>query len=179
MSDGWVCPQCGLDYDTILPPDAVAALRSYPRRYLELFPARDDDEKPAGVIRRRPEPAVWSALEYAAHVGAALGELANAIRVMTIEDNPTINEFNDPDVQVNEERWNEQSREEVLARLRDAADHAATVVENVPRDSWHRTAVFPWGDRDALTMARNAVHEGYHHLRDVDDVLKRVVGSPS
>jgi hypothetical protein len=30
-----------------------------------------------------------------------------------------------------------------------------------------------------LTMARNAVHEGAHHLRDVDRVLRAVVGRPS
>ena len=43
-------------------------------------------------------------------------------------------------------------------------------------DDWTRTATFPWGERDALTTARNAVHEGHHHLRDVERVLGVVRG---
>jgi hypothetical protein len=174
----YVCPQCGLDYDTILPPDAAVALRSFPRRYAELLPARDDDAKPDGVIRRRPEPTVWSALEYAAHVADVEDELAGAIKQMTTSDNPTIDTFADPDQAVVDKKYNEQERADVLARVKEACERAAGVVEAVPNDAWNKTAVFPWGERDALTMMRNAVHEGYHHLRDVADVLRRVIGQP-
>jgi hypothetical protein len=175
---GWKCPECGLEYDSILPADAVAALRSYPRRYKEQFPPRDDDEKPDGVIRRRPEPTVWSALEYAAHVADAVRELGDAVRVMTIQDHPTIGFF-DPDERAEQERYNERDRERVLSDLTAACEQAATNLADVDNKSWSRTATFPWGDRDALTMARNAVHEGYHHLRDIELVLRRVVGRPS
>ncbi|MBA3655646.1 MAG: DinB family protein [Actinobacteria bacterium] len=175
MSEGYVCPECGLDYDTILPPDAVVALRSFPRRYRELLPERDDDAKPDGVIRRRPAPGVWSALEYTAHVADVLDDLADAIRRMTTEDQPTLGGF-DPDARAGEARYNEQDREAVLGRLTDASEKAAAVVDAVPNDAWSRTATFPWGVRDALTMARNAVHEGSHHRRDVESVLARVVG---
>ena len=177
MSDGWVCPECGLDYDTILPKDGETALRSYPRRYRELFPARDDDEKPDGVIRRRPEPTVWSALEYGAHVADAESELANALRRMTTEDNPTISDFADPDQKALDAKYNEQDRDEVLARLASACERMADTINAVANDAWRKNAAFPWGERDALTMMRNAVHEGYHHLRDVESVLRRVVGS--
>jgi hypothetical protein len=175
----YVCPQCGLDYDTILPVDAVTALRSFPRRYRELLPARDDDERPDGVIRRRPEPTVWSALEYAAHVADVEDELAGAIRTMTTQDHPTITGgMTDPDQQAIDAKYNEQDRDAVLERHKAACETAAQAIKDVPNDAWSRTAVFPWGERDALTIARNAVHEGYHHLRDVADVLRRVIGKP-
>jgi hypothetical protein len=174
----YVCPQCGLDYDTILPPDAVVALRSFPRRYGELLPPRDDDDKPDAVIRRRPEPTVWSALEYTAHVADVFDELADTVRRMTMEDHPTISDGMDPDQRAIDAKYNEQDREAVLAHLAEAADKMAQVIKNVPNDAWHRTATFPWGERDALTMMRNAVHEGYHHLRDVQSVLSRVIGQP-
>jgi S-DNA-T family DNA segregation ATPase FtsK/SpoIIIE len=178
MSSGYVCPQCGLDYDTILPADGVTALRSYPRRYRELMAARDDDDKPDGVIRRRPEPSVWSALEYTAHVADVEDELAGAIARMVREDNPTISDGMDPDQRAADARYNEQDREATLEHLRAACENAAKVVADVPNDAWSKMATFPWGDRDALTMMRNAVHEGYHHLRDVADVLRKVTGRP-
>jgi hypothetical protein len=37
-----------------------------------------------------------------------------------------------------------------------------------------RSGRFPWGERDVLTMIRNGVHEGKHHLRDVEQVLERL-----
>ncbi len=175
---GYVCPQCGLDYDTLLPVDAVAALRSYPRRYRELLPARDDDDKPDGVIRRRPEPTVWSALEYAAHVADVEDDLAEAIRRMTVEDHPTLAGGSDPDQRAIDAKYNERDREAVVTHLKDACERTAKVIADVPNNAWSRTATFPFGERDALTMARNAVHEGSHHLRDVAAVLSRVIGRP-
>ena len=173
----YVCPKCGLDYDTILPADGVAALRSYPRRYGELFPPRDDDEKPDAVIRRRPEPKVWSMLEYVGHVTDSVTVLGDAVRRMTVEDHPTLGFF-DPDEKAEQDHYNERDKDTALANLNAALERAADDVAGVDRNAWSRTAQFPWGDRDALTTMRNLVHEGYHHLRDVEDVLKQVVGRP-
>jgi hypothetical protein len=175
--NGWVCPECGLNYDTILPPDMVVALRSYPRRYREFFPPRDDDEKPDGVIRRRPAPGVWSALEYAAHVSDVFDELADVVQRMVKGSEPTMKHGLDPDARATEAKYNEQDRDAVLARLETSAEHMADVIARVPNDAWRRTATFPFGERDVLTMARNSVHEGYHHLRDIESVLSRVVGN--
>lgn len=174
----YVCPKCGLDYDTILPADGVAALRSYPRRYGEYFPDRDDDEKPDGVIHRRPEPTVWSMLEYLGHVTDSITVLADAVRRMTTEDHPTLGFF-DPDKRAEEERYNERAKDDAMQRFTAAASQAADVIANVDRNAWSKTAEFPWGERDALVTMRNLVHEGYHHLRDIEDVLKRVVGRPT
>jgi hypothetical protein len=175
---GYVCPECGLDYDTILPPDAVAAMGSYPRRYGELLPARDDDEKPDGVIRRRPAPEVWSALEYTMHVAEVVDALSDAVREMTSKDHPTLSDWPDPDARAVDAKYNERDREDALALLRAACEKAGSTFKGVPNDSWSKTAVFPWGERDAITMMRNAVHESYHHLRDVAKVLGQVVGRP-
>lgn len=178
MSISWTCPECGLKYDTILPADAAAAVRSFPRRYRELLPQRDDDEKPDGVIRRRPEPTVWSALEYTAHVADVFVELGRDVRRITTEDNPTITGGMDPDQLAIDAKYNEQDREAVLERLMAEAEAMATTIESVPNDAWSKTGTYSFGEREALDMARNAVHEGYHHLRDVQSVLSRVIGQP-
>ncbi len=174
----WVCPECGLDYDTILPPDAVVAVRSYPRRYAELLPPRDDDDKPDGVIRRRPAPEVWSALEYTAHMVDVFDDLADIVTKIVSGKHPVLDHGLDPDQQAIAAQYSQMDREDVLARLKASAENMANVIAKVPNDAWYRSSTFSFGERDALTMARNAVHEGYHHLRDVESVLSRVVGQP-
>ncbi|HUP86751.1 MAG TPA: DinB family protein [Acidimicrobiales bacterium] len=167
---GYVCPECGLAYDTINPPDAKVAIRSYPRRYRSaLAGALDADE---GLVRRRPVPATWSALEYTVHVADLFEEFGAGFERMYEEDKPTITDLWDPDERVVSERYNEQDPSLALERLAAAAEALAKVLDRVDADSWGRTATFPWGERDLLTMTRNAVHEGSHHLRDVERVLE-------
>src|SRR3954453_1952587 len=51
------CPACGFDGDTVSPADAIAALRSYPRRYRALLiPPGDEDGD--GIVREGKDPAL-------------------------------------------------------------------------------------------------------------------------
>ena len=174
---GYVCPECGLDYDTISPPDAKVAIRSFPRRYRSAIAAALDDETDEGLVRRRPDPATWSALEYTLHVADLYESFAPAFRQMYEQDRPTITGMWDPDERVAAERYNEQDPNAALDRLGRAAEELARVLDRVDAESWSRIGVFPWGERDLLMMTRNAVHEGSHHLRDVERVLEAARGA--
>jgi len=59
-----------------------------------------------------------------------------------------------------------------------ACDELASVLEAVLADDWARTGLVAGVARDALTLARDGVHEGAHHLRDVQRVLAAVRGRP-
>ncbi len=172
MSDAWVCPECGVDYGTLHPPFAINTIKSFPRRFTEaLAPAPgEDDEK---VIRTRPSPDVWSAIEYTAHVVDLMDEFASVIKQMFEENNPTIG-FTDPDEKVVSAKWNELPKEPLLAQLKANCGALVAQAERVDGPGWSRTATFPWGERDLLTMLQNAVHEGVHHLKDVEKVLAQV-----
>ena len=173
---GYVCPECGLDYDTVAPGDAKVAIRSFPRRYRSALAAAMEDDADAGLIRRRSEPAVWSALEYAAHVADIFDVMADIVREMRLKDHPTLDMF-DADERAASARYAEQDPSEVLDRLAANAERLATEVDAVEPDEWtSRTATFPWGDRDVLAMVRNAVHEGSHHLRDIERALDAARG---
>ena len=174
MANGWVCPECGLDYDTISPHDTINAIRSYPRRYREALGDLDDPAR-VEMLRRRPAPTTWSALEYTAHVGDVLGWMAESFTRMLRETNPHI-DYWDPDERAAARRYNDAEPETVLEDLAANAERAATALEHATPDDWTRTATFEWGERDLLAMARNAVHEGAHHLRDVEAVLQQVRG---
>ncbi|MEY2477318.1 MAG: hypothetical protein QOG87_2633 [Actinomycetota bacterium] len=165
----YVCPECGLDYATISPADAAVAVRSFPRRFGEQLTAVDDRT----LLRKRPEPGVWSALEYTAHVRDMFDLMAATVGRMLREDEPSI-AFPDPDERAEREHYNDQDVERVLEGLADTAGRFARVIESTSVDDLSRTAVFPWGARDVLTMICNGVHEGKHHLRDAELVLRRL-----
>jgi len=175
MSDAWVCPECGLDYGTLHPPFAITAIKSFPRRYSEALAPSSGTEDNDAVIRTRPAPAVWSALEYSAHAADLMHEFTTILQRMNDEDKPEL-PFNDPDEQVVSQKWNEQAKDAVLERMKTGADALVKQAERVDAEGWKRTATFEWGERDLLIMLQNAVHEGVHHLRDVDNVLGQVRG---
>jgi hypothetical protein len=112
-------------------------------------------------------------LEYTAHVADLYGLFADVVTRMYAEDHPTI-DFWDPDERAASEGYGEMDPQAVLALLASNGERLSAAADRVDADSWHRTAVFPWGERDILTMVRNAVHEGTHHLRDVHKVLDAV-----
>ena len=169
---GYVCPECGLDYDTISPQDAKVAIRSFPRRYRSAVAGALEDDADEGLIRRRPDATTWSALEYTLHVADLYESFAPAFRQMYEQDRPTITGMWDPDERAVSERYNEQDPVQAVGRLDAAAEALAAVLDRADAESWSRTATFPWGERDLLTMTRNAVHEGSHHLRDIERVLE-------
>jgi hypothetical protein len=172
VSTGYVCPECGLDYDSVSPPDAKVALRSFPRRYRAALAGAMDDKSDEGLVRRRPDADTWSALEYTVHVADLFEFFAGALRRMYEETDPTIDMW-DPDARAASERYGEADPAATLDRLEAAAGALVDVLERVDPDGWSRTATFPFGSRDLLTMTRNAVHEGSHHLRDVERVLEQ------
>ena len=175
MAGGWVCPECGIDYDTLAPGDLGVAVRSYPRRFRSALTTFDDQEDEDALLRRSPSPGVWSALAYTAHVADVFAWHADALRRMLEAAAPTIASPGGDD-SAWEAAANASSRDAVLDRLEDEAARLASVMDDVRGGDWTRTATFAWGERDLLTTARNAVHEGHHHLRDVERVLGEVRG---
>jgi hypothetical protein len=175
MARGWVCPECGIDYDTLAPSDLAVAIRSYPRRFRSALTTFDEQEDEDALIRRKPDPATWSALAYTVHVADVLAWHADAIRRMLDADEPTIG-WSGGDASAWEADANASDRDAALERLGSEADRLASVLGDARGEAWTRTATFDWGERDLLTTARNAVHEGHHHLRDVERVLAAVRG---
>ena len=175
MRQRWACPDCGLDYSTISPGDALVAVRSFPRRYRALLTTLDQEEGPDSILHRRPEPGTWSAVEYTAHLADVIDDLAAAIRRVVVGDHPRVRRW-DPDQRAAEERYGEQDREQVLAALEAACARLAGVLDSVDPGDWTRSGTMDWGERDAVTLARDAVHEGAHHLRDLERGLRAVRG---
>lgn len=173
-----MCPDCGLEYDSISPQDAAAAVRSYPRRYRALLVAPGSLDGPDAVFRRRPHPSRWSALEYTAHVADRLDNLGPAVLRITRESSPAIDVF-DNDERAVAKAYNALERTEVLGWLDLACAELGSILADVLADDWTRAGVVGGVEKDALTLARDGVHEGAHHLRDVQRVMAAVRGRPA
>lgn len=165
FSEDYVCDECAMVYADHGPQDVAPAIRAVAPRWRELVTPVDEP-----VLRRRPDEDTWSPVEYGWHVGSGLSWMADAVGTMIEGTDEEIGWFgHEQDVREADPRSREL--DEITTRLDGATARLAAVLAQVDPDAWERTAAFPWGERDVLDTARNAVHEGEHHLHDVRRIL--------
>lgn len=173
MAESLVCGECGHADEAVTAADAIAALRRFGKRYraplTRFLPGEDGD----ALLRTRPAPDVWSALEYAAHVRDVYDWYDERIRRSLVEDRPVFESDHHEEVAVSR-RYNEDDPATVADELAANADRLADTLEAVPDDAWDRVHI-RWGEeRSVLLTARRAVHEGNHHLLDIGRVMRTV-----
>jgi len=167
------CDECGFDYEALAPDDVPAALRAFAKRYRaplsRFLPGEDGDS----LLRQRPAPDTWSALEYAAHVRDVLDSYHRWIGLILDEERPVL-EGPGPDDLAVERRYNEDDPAAVAEALAANANRLAATVEAVPADGWERVGLRRDEERSVLLHARRAVHEGSHHLLDIGRGMRAV-----
>ena len=172
---GWVCAECSFDHDATDPRSAADTVRSFAKRYraplTRSLPGEDLDT----VLRARPGPASWSALEYACHVRDALALYDHRIRLVLEEDRPSFPKMGRDEVAVARD-YNGQDPVTVADELATAAERLASRLDAVPDAGWRRVGVREDLEMSVEWMARNAVHEGAHHLLDVGRALRAARG---
>lgn len=166
------CAECGFRGATMSTADLVREAARFAPRYTAVLTPWTGSADLVAVLRTRPRPTTWSALEYAAHVRDALGFYGDRIRRVAAQDRPRLAAFGF-DAACEERRYNEQEPGGVLRDLAAAADGLAGLLEGLPPDGWRREGIGSGGDpRTIRTLAERAVHEGRHHLVDVDRSLR-------
>ena len=173
MTETNSCEECGFDGESLSPAEVTEALRRFGRRYraplTRFLPGEDGDR----VVRERPAPGTWSALEYAAHVRDVFAWYDERIRRSLTEDRPDC-EGPSRDEAAELERYNEQDPLKVADELAANAERLAATIEAVPEGAWDRVHVRKGHERSILFTARRAVHEGNHHLLDIGRGLRAV-----
>ena len=173
MSDTNDCRECGFSDESVTVADAVVALQKFGRRYRAPLTRFLPGENGDALLRQRPQPGVWSALEYAAHVRDVFGWYDERVRRSLVEDRPQF-DGPDPDDVAEAERYNEQDPVAVADELTASAERLAGTFEAVPEQALGRVHVRNGQERSVLFTARRAVHEGNHHLLDIGRVLRAV-----
>jgi hypothetical protein len=151
----------GLDLSHLAPGDAVAALRSYPRRFRELFASVDPADLPQAAI------------EHADHVARSVALLGEALRQVLVQDEPTLLAAVADD---SAREWafdGSSAVDDVLAFLAMECNAMADAIANVPSTAWTRAGTVAGSGQKltALDIVREAVRTGSDHLRAAERAI--------
>ncbi|GAC1530901.1 MAG: hypothetical protein NVS3B12_06080 [Acidimicrobiales bacterium] len=165
------CPICGFDAASVSPSDAIAALRSYPRRFGAIIaPTNDDSSGDAWTDAHLPDGAEEAADERRRTAGTTeAGQAANAIksigadlRAVLVNDDPALAAPDGIATAV-------QSAGDPLTaldRLTSACNEVAALGQTQAANTWNRTGTRNSGPVTAVDLLRDAAHSGAHHLHE-------------
>lgn len=163
------CAECGVDRSAIDPKDAIRTLLSLPARYTSVIGqvVRRGD----GLATRRPAEDVWSVTEYAAHTADALWFICERATLILNEDDPVLPRFGDP----NSRDYSAVEPESAITLFMDAALKLAETLESADEETWQRAGHNELGTATLLDTATYGVHEGIHHLHDIDRIAAQLL----
>jgi len=151
------------------PGDAVAALRSFPRRWRGAFALTGDDDDGRELLSRHPDDGRPSALDRAGLVRAGLDRWDERIRQALTQERPTLTAeepggATPPDAGA------------AVEGLSASAETLAGTLGGVASGDWDRRADLGGQEVTVLAMAQSAAHDGAHHLRAVERLLRDLKG---
>lgn len=155
-----VCDECGQDVRDLAPHLIAGLVRDSVSRFATALRRPD-----AGV---RPNPQVWSPLEYCAHVGDMYEVMNRRLELMLGQDEPTFPDW-DQDEAALRNNYAEQSPRLVVERLFATAESFAVTLDTLGAGHLERRGFRSNGSVfTAATLARYAWHDAAHHLHDID-----------
>jgi DNA segregation ATPase FtsK/SpoIIIE, S-DNA-T family len=165
------CEQCGFDY-------AELAVSEAPEQFRRRVSAIVDhlSRYAPEVLRTRPSPTVWSALEYGCHVRDVLLVQRDRALLALVEDNPRFPPMYREE-RVANARYDTEDPAELREELNVAVNMLAKLAGELTEKEFSRPCVYNFPEptqRDVAWLFRHTMHEVVHHLMDVTDVLRAV-----
>ena len=153
------CPECGFDASAVQPTDVADRIRD---------DAADWVHRLAGTgVRTRPEPGVWSTLEYGCHIRDVHRIFDHRVRLMLTEDGPQFPNWDQDETAIADD-YASQDPAVVATELFDAANVVAATYANVPADAWSRRGFRSNGSEFTIaTISVYHLHDIVHHANDV------------
>jgi hypothetical protein len=154
------CPDCGFDASTCAAGAVPGLVRENALRWRQLL-------EDGAIHPGRPDPAVWSPLEYACHVRDVYERYDHRIDLMLTEWNPLYPNW-DQDITAVTDRYEEQQPYVVVECLAVAAEALAARLERVAPFEQGRPGRRSDGAVFTVdTIARYMIHDPIHHVWDV------------
>ncbi|HEY6650385.1 MAG TPA: DinB family protein [Mycobacterium sp.] len=154
------CPECGFDPASLHHTDVAARIRDDAAAWVSRLNEPD--------VRARPQPTVWSTLEYGCHVRDVHRLFNDRVQLMLTEDEPQFPNW-DQDETATADDYASQDPATVATELFDAASVVGDTYDNLPADAWTRRGFRSNGSE--FTVASIAIyhlHDIVHHAHDVD-----------
>ncbi len=164
----------GLDPASIKPPDAVAALRSFPRRWRGAL-ALVAEEPGAEELTRRRAGSSWSALEHAWYVAELLDRTQDQVARIRAGERPHLSD-GDPRPRVEEAVEGDGDLEAALARIDERAPALARALEALAPDDWLRRGELDRAEVSLLALVQGTVASAAGHLRSAEQALRAAKG---
>ena len=118
-------------------------------------------------VRVRPEPTVWSTLEYSAHVRDVFRTFGGRLELMLAHEDPLFENW-DQDATALADRYDLQDPAVVAEELVASGEATAAAFEAVGDDEWERTGRRSNGSFFTVrTLGQYFLHDVVHHLHDV------------
>lgn len=165
------CDECGFDADEWPRPRAIEELKRHADAWAAVFTSHDVE-----ALRRRPEPSVWSAVEYAVHTARVVAWWNAAIATNVAGEAVTVDMDGYPDADVHP--YNDVPPADAVEELRTSLSALASFGGGASDDEWAapflahpkelESAYHRFGLRDAGTALLHALHDCLHHLDDVE-----------
>lgn len=168
------CDECGFESASVTADNAEETVRALGRRYRAPLTRLLSGEDPGRVLRRRPDPDTWSALEYAAHIRDVIALWGSALHATLTRDRPSIPRP-DPDIAdryAAEQSYNDEDPETVADQISANADRMGAKIAGMRPADWGRVVVLGDEEMSALAIVRKVAHEGAHHLLDIGRSLR-------
>jgi hypothetical protein len=154
------CPQCGFDASAVPPDRFHDEVRAAAAAFAEVLERGEE-------TRRRPDPAVWSPLEYACHVRDVFRRFDARLRLMLTTDDPLFENW-DQDATAEQDAYGSQDPQRVRAELLEAGERLAQGFASVPAALRGRTGRRSDGASfTVVTLGQYLLHDLVHHVWDV------------
>ncbi len=119
------------------------------------------------AVSARPEPLVWSPLEYGCHVRDLCRLFDERLALLVSEDDPQFANW-DQDQTAIDSRYHEQDPEVVADELEAVAAQFVARIRSLQPADWERSGTRSNGSSfTVLTLLQYCLHDVVHHLWDV------------
>jgi len=153
------CPECGYLASAVDARDLPRLVLALAAPWAEVL-ARPD-------VAVRPDPLVWSPLEYACHVRDVLRLFTDRAALIRAQENPLFANW-DQDATAVADRYWEADPAEVADAITSAAQASAAEWATVTEPEWDRPGTRSNGSEFTLaTLGQYFLHDLRHHLHDV------------
>ena len=153
------CPECGYDASAVPAAELGDRIRATTPGWIAALAAPDAAD--------RPDPRVWSVLEYGCHVRDVHVIFGRRLAAMLQEDDPQFDNWDQDATAVAERYWT-QDPARVGDELAAAADGTAGRFDTVAADQWGRTGRRSNGSTFTVrTLGLYYLHDVVHHARDI------------
>jgi hypothetical protein len=154
------CPECGLSAGEVDVADVASRAELAAAEWVQILTSHP-------AVTARPQPRVWSALEYGAHVRDVYRLFDARLVLMLTEDEPTFDNW-DQDETAIAEGYSEQDPDRVADELAAAAAvFVARLRALEPSQLERRGRRTDGAEFTVTTFAQYFLHDVIHHLWDV------------